>query len=74
MKKLRRIQNINNAVMLFSFIGACAMILAMQPLIFVGFCIALFCCFKAEKDIEKARRAFLSSGRKMDFPLTRRQP
>lgn len=61
MKKLRRMQNINNIVMTISFMVAIGSLLAGSILGFLLGGIACLCTFVAEKKIEKARRIILSS-------------
>lgn len=61
MKKLRRMQNINNIVMTLAFMVAVGSLLAGSVLGFVLGGLACLCTFIAEKKIERARRIFLSS-------------
>lgn len=61
MKKLRRMQDINNIVMLVSFVVAIGSLLAGSVLGFVLGGLACLCTFIAEKKIERARRIILSS-------------
>lgn len=61
MKKLRRMQNINNIVMTLAFMATTLSIFTGAVIGIVFGVISLICTFIAEKKIERARRIFLSS-------------